>query len=340
MLVSLCVIALNEQGWVESLLSDILAQSYEKKQTEVILIDGGSEDNTKEIFEEFAKKHQTEFYGIQVLDNPKRTQPCGWNVAIDNFNGDAMIRVDAHARIPANFIKNNVAVLESGEDICGGYRPTINRDGSKWQETLLIAENSMFGSSVAPYRRNGGRSYVKSLFHGAYRREVFEKAGHFNENLCRTEDNELHYRMRKAGYRFCYDSSITSNQYIRSSLKKMLKQKFGNGYWIGVTSKICPKCLSIYHFVPFVFVAAILLTTAGCVVFRAKWIYFLTVLMWGLYAFAAVVMSLAGVLNADSSKRSIYCLLLPVMFLMLHVSYGTGTLIGLFKNTKNIQTMF
>ncbi|MGN0481511.1 MAG: glycosyltransferase family 2 protein [Lachnospiraceae bacterium] len=336
MLVSLCVIAYNEQGWVEDLLSDILNQSYDRKQIEVLLIDGGSTDNTKKIFNDFARDNRDKFYDIRVLDNPKRTQPCGWNVAISNYSGEAMIRVDAHGRIPADFVGNNVAVLESGEDICGGHRPTINKDGGKWQETLLLAENSMFGSSIAPYRRSLERTYVNSLFHGAYRRKVLEKVGFFNEKLQRTEDNEMHYRMRQAGFKFCYDASITSNQYIRSSLKKMLKQKFGNGYWIGVTAKICPKCLSLYHFVPFAFVVAIILTTLGSLILRAGWMYFLTGLMWSVYGVLAVVMAVMGVIGAPKKARSFYNLTLPVLFLLLHVSYGVGTLLGLCKNTKKL----
>lgn len=336
MLVSLCVIAYNEQGWVEALLADILAQSYDKKQIEVLLIDGGSTDETRAIFESFAAQNSNSFYAVRLLDNPKKIQPCGWNVAISNYSGEAMIRVDAHGRIPVDFVANNVAVLESGEDICGGYRPTINKNGTKWQETLLLAENSMFGSSIAPYRRGAEKTYVKSLFHGCYRREVFDKVGHFNEKLQRTEDNEMHYRMREAGFKFCYDSSITSNQYIRSSAKKMLKQKFGNGYWIGITAKICPKCLSLYHFVPFAFVVAIALTTLGSMILRMKWIYFLTGLMWSMYGILAIAMAIMGVIAADKKARSWYNILLPVLFLALHVSYGVGTVLGLFKNTKKL----
>ncbi|MFQ8901868.1 MAG: hypothetical protein ACLR7D_08270 [Lachnospira eligens] len=72
----------------------------------------------------------------------------------------------------------------------------------------------MFGSSIAPYRNGGNgtgeKIYMKSLFHAAYRREVFDKIGHYNEALARTEDNEIHYRMRKAGFklRFCPDHNI------------------------------------------------------------------------------------------------------------------------------------
>ncbi len=84
------------------------------------------------------------------------------------------------------------------------------------------------------------------------RRSVF-----FSENLLRTEDNEMHYRIREVGFKLCYDPRIVSYQYARSSFSKMLKQKYANGYWIGLTLKICPKCISLYHLIPFLFVSAV-----------------------------------------------------------------------------------
>ena len=107
------------------------------------------------------------------------------------------------------------------------------------------------------------------MFHAAYRREVFEKVGLFNENLGRTEDNEMHYRIRKAGYRLCYDPQIHSWQYVRSSVPGMMKQKYGNGEWVARTLGVCPGCLSIYHFVPFAFVLAIIVTTILAAVKKA-----------------------------------------------------------------------
>lgn len=67
-----------------------------------------------------------------------------------------------------------------------------------------------------PYRKGNHKTYVKSVFHGAYRKEIFEKAGLFNENLGRTEDNEMHYRIRKAGYKICFNPDIISYQNIRN----------------------------------------------------------------------------------------------------------------------------
>ena len=220
----------------------------------------------------------------------------------------------------------------------------------------MLAESSMFGSSIAAYRNNPGKTYVKSLFHAAYRREVFEKVGFFNEELARTEDNEIHYRMRKAGYKLCFDPDIISYQYTRSSLSSMLKQKYANGFWIGKTSKVCPGCLSIYHFVPFAFVSAIMasalsltgLKVADDVRIRLSrsgtkkngresiWlpgkikniITTLTVVMWVLYGTLACTMAAVSSVKAGE-KRNITNILLPVLFLMLHVSYGAGTIVGL-----------
>ena len=135
--------------------------------------------------------------------------------------------------------------------VVGGVRPNIVDEETQWKDTLLLAESSMFGSSIAPYRNGGNgtgeKIYMKSLFHAAYRREVFDKIGHYNESLARTEDNEIHYRMRKAGFKLRFCPDIISYQHTRSSLPKMLKQKYANGYWIGKTSKVCPGCLSIYQ---------------------------------------------------------------------------------------------
>ena len=354
--ITMCVIAYNEENSINNILSCIKEQDYDHKSMEIVLVDGMSSDKTRDIMVDFAKNNENEFDRVVVLDNPKRTLPSGWNVALREYKGDAIIKVDAHAVIPQDFVSKNVAVLNTGEYICGGQRPNIIDEPTPFKETLLLAESSMFGSSIAAYRNNPGKTYVKSLFHAAYRREVFEKVGFFNEELARTEDNEIHYRMRKAGYKLCFDPDIISYQYTRSSLSSMLKQKYANGFWIGKTSKVCPGCLSIYHFVPFAFVSAIMasalsltgLKVADDVRIRLSrsgtkkngresiWlpgkikniITTLTGVMWVLYGTLACTMAAVSSVKAGE-KKNITNILLPVLFLMLHVSYGAGTIVGL-----------
>lgn len=340
MFITVCVIAYNEERTLGSILGDIAAQDYNHGDIEVILVDSASTDKTKTIMREFAQKNNSKaegfgFRDVRVLDNPKKILPAGWNVALSEYSGEAIVKIDAHASIPKNFVSLNVEALESGEDVVGGQRPNIIDEPTPWKETLLLAESSMFGSSIAPYRNNPGKTYVKSLFHGAYRRRVFETVGGFNEQLARTEDNEIHYRIRNAGFKIMFSPDIISYQHTRSSLKSMLRQKYSNGYWIGLTTGVCPKCLSLYHYVPFLFVLAVILSVPGIIINELVFPEFnligvLAALMWGLYAFLSAVMSVMAVAGAKD-KRNITCIALPVLFLLLHLSYGIGTLIGLVK---------
>lgn len=323
MTVSICIIAFNEEKALPRLLTDVLEQDFPKKQTEVVLINSMSTDSTRHVMEKFAQKY-TEYKKVLVLDNPKKKQASGWNVAIRNASEDIIFRIDAHASIPADFVRKNVTCIESGEYVSGGPRPNVAEEETPWQNTLLLAESSMFGSSIAGYRRDKKKSYVKSLFHGAYRREVFEKSGIFDEQLGRTEDNEVHYRIRQNGYKLCFNPEIESFQFTRSSLKKMMKQKYGNGYWVVLTLKACPGCVSVYHFVPLAFVLGIFVTTGLALGGHSL----LCKLMWGAYGFLAVMMSIMGVFGKKKDKTQI---LLPLLFFLLHISYGIGSVVGLLK---------
>ncbi len=324
MKVSLCIVAFNEEKSLPGLLQDITRQTYPHSRMEIVLVDSCSTDRTREIMERFAAERAAEFIGIRIVDNPGRSQSCGWNQALVHFTTEVIVRVDAHSHIPEDFVEKNVANLEGGEMVSGGVRPVLSEEDSGWGRTLLLAEESMFGSSISSFRRKGQRAYVKSFFHGAYRREVFETAGGFREDLGRTEDNELHYRLRKCGYRLCMSPDIISYQYIRPTLRKMCRQKCGNGYWIGLTLGVCPGCLSLYHFVPGAFAAGILLTTALALLGFPQ----LSFIMWGSYWLLAVVMAVLAV-RGERFQGSF--LLLPFLFFLLHVSYGAGTLAGLVK---------
>ena len=225
--------------------------------------------------------------------------------------------------IPREFVSNCVRSIESGEYVTGGPRPNIVEEDTTWKHTLLLAEKSMFGSSIAPYRKSRRKTYVKSVFHGAYRREVFDKAGLFNENLGRTEDNEMHYRIRKAGYKICYDPRIISYQHSRGTWTKMICQKYGNGYWIGLTLGVCPRCFSIYHFVPGIFVLCLLFSIVLAICSNIVYpLCFLSIF----YGILNLIMSFVTV---KGEKLYIQFLFLPFIFLSLHLAYGIGTIIGI-----------
>ncbi|MBQ6830109.1 MAG: glycosyltransferase [Clostridia bacterium] len=320
MVVSFVVVAYNEQNTLPKLLDDLRRQDYPHDKIEILLIDSLSTDDTRRIMQDFADSDHG-FRRVLVLTNDTKFLPGGNNVALRHYEGDAFVRVDAHGTIPPEFIRKNVDVLQSGEMVSGGPRPNIIDEATPFKETLLTAEQSMFGSGFASYRHSTEKIYPSSLFCGMYRREVFDKVGPYNERLLRTEDNDMSQRIRAAGFRLCYSPEIISYQHTRNTLKKMLRQKYLNGLWIGRTMGVNPRCFSLFHFVPLIFVLGILFTT----VLALCGFPWLGALMWAAYGLLVVGISLMEIIK----KPLLTNLLLPILFLLLHVTYGVGTLVGL-----------
>lgn len=324
-IISVCVVAYNEEEFVEDLLDDILVQTYPRRLTELIFVDSLSTDGTMEIFRKFRDRYSESFYDVKVLENPGKRLAAGWNEVIGVFSGEILVRVDAHARLSGSFVEETVRCQQSGEYVCGGRRPNIIVGNDPMSATLLMAEQSMFGSSFATYRSGEKRCYVKSVFHAAYRREVIEKVGPFNAALGRTEDNEYNYRVQKAGYKICFEPRILSYQHTRPRLLKMIKQKYGNGYWIARTLFVCPGCISFFHLVPFAFVCAAVLTA---VMAGFGWWWFAAA-MWALYFAFAIANTVISVKKKGDFQKKF--LLLPLLFLLLHLSYGAGSVVGFFS---------
>ena len=322
MTVSLCVIAYNEEDLISGLLEDISDQTYPHDLIEVIFVDNGSTDTTPAILSSF-ERFNRDFLRVCIRTQEKSNQAHGWNTALRNAMGDIIIRVDAHARIPMDFVEQCVAEIENGEDIVGGGRPCITYHKNDMTNTLLAAEECLFGSSIMGYRRQQNeKKYLNSLFHAAYRREVFEKVGGFNESLGRTEDNEMHYRMRKRGYKLACCPSISSNQYIRESFQAMLRQKYSNGLWIGITCYVSPGCLSILHFAPLGLVLALIIGLIAAVTGSPGFLLLLLIV----YLLFDIAITISA-LNYEGFSKTKFLLLL--MFPALHLSYGAGTLCGL-----------
>lgn len=318
--VSFIIVALNAEKVLYSSLGSLANQDYPHSLIEVILVDGMSSDNTKQCMLDF-RNSEDSFSRVVVKDNPGKILACGWNVALKEVSGDIVLRVDAHTRFPKDFISKNVSRIEKGEDICGGKVLSILQEDTPWNQTLLAAENSMFGGGFTFFRRGEEAKYTNTLAFAAYRKEVFDAVGQYNEKLVRTEDNEMHYRMRKAGFKFFFDPDIVSYRYNRSSLKGLLRQKFLNGYWVGLTHAVEPKAFSVFYLVPALLVYAFLLL--GIISTLSVWPI---VLLISAYCFV-LLLALIGAIGKRGWHISV--ITIPVIIVCLHYLYGIGTIKGL-----------
>ena len=305
MKVSIIITARNEEKYLPMLFEDILNQTFPLQNIEVVLMDSNSTDNTRLVMEEFKKNNET--LSVQIVTNERQIQAAGFNEGVKHATGDVVLKIDAHSRIPADFVQKNVDEILAGA-------------ADDFSKTLHIVEESALGSSIANYRKSDVKRKVNSIFHGMYRKEVFDKVGLADERLLRTEDNEFHYRVRKAGYDIIFNPEIESYQYIRPTFTKMIQQKFANGYWIGLTSHVCRDCLSLFHFGPGVFVATLLVLMMLTLV---SFVPLLTVVF--LYLLAMLGLS---IFEISKQKFNPTLLLIPFIMIAIHFAYGVGTIKG------------
>lgn len=324
MKISFIIVAYNAAGSLNALLEDLLAQTIPHEQIEALLVDSASTDATRAIMLDFAR---TAPFEVKVLDNPKRWLASGINVALGAATGDAIIRLDAHARIPKDFLQKNLQALERGENIVGGCVLGGAPSGA-WESVLRTVDTSRFCGGAAPFRNGGEARYVDTLAYALYRREVYDQVGLYDERLRRTEDNDMHYRMRKAGYRFYFSPDIVSYHAARATMRGQLRQKWGNGYWIGRTMRIQPRCFAPRHLIPALFVLALL-----AVLLLLPLSFWPLLLLLFAYLACDLVFAVRGALSQETG-RLLALLTLPLLFPAVHVVYGVGTLAGLLSGKE------
>jgi hydrogenase/urease accessory protein HupE len=106
----------------------------------------------------------------------------------------------------------------------------------------------------------------------------------------------------------------------------MIKQGYQNGKWNAIVFKKNPKSLSIRHIIPLLFVLGII----GCILLGL-----ITPFFWYVLLIVLVLHLILGVVFAlQKTKKLSYILTMPIMFMLLHISYGAGTLINSMAYTR------
>jgi len=286
--------------------------SYQDK--EVLVIDGMSTDDTKELVNWYSRKYPY----IHLINNPQKTAPIALNIGIKEAKGDIIIRMDAHATYDKDYISECVRLLETTDaQNVGGMQSAVGL--SYMGEAIAIAMTTPFGVGNSYFRYGKEARYVDTVYLGAWKKSTLEMLGGFNEEWIVNQDYELNYRLRKKGGKILFSPSIKCQYYVRSSLRKLAKQYFRYGFWKVKTIKAHPKSLVLRQLVPPVFVSACLLSLA---------------LLPFIGRCGTAIPLLYTLLNIGASvitakKRGLkYLPILPLVFTALHFSWGIGFISG------------
>ena len=314
----------NEEKYIVAFLDSVLQQDFSRDDMEVLLVDGMSRDKTRLIISQYIDKYPF----LRLLDNPERTAPCAMNVGIQEANGDVIIRLDAHALYPSNYFSTLVFKLyELNADNIGCI---LNTDVlNKTPKTLAIREvlSNRFGVGNSSFRTGvTSACEVDTVPFGCWRREVFQKYGLYDKRLVRNQDIELNKRIKRGGGHIFIIPDISCTYLARETFKALAKNNYGNGKWNILTVYYTKyfSSLSVRHFIPLAFVLSLLLP----IVLMPLNVWFGVL---SLMALGAYLMTLSCVSFTIWKTKRLNVFYLLMSFLTLHLSYGWGSLMGIFK---------
>ncbi|MCE9644900.1 MAG: glycosyltransferase family 2 protein [Chloroflexi bacterium] len=312
----------NESTYIERGLQAIVEQDYPLGSVEILIADGMSTDDTRPIILQFSSDHPQ--LKILLLDNPGKIVPTGMNIALRHAKGEVVIRVDGHCLIAPDYVRRCVEHIRiDGVDGVGGPMETIGE--TSLARTIAVGMSSPFGVGNSAFRTMSGKSILADTVpFPAYTRQIIERAGFYDEELVRNQDDEYNYRIRELGGRILLAEDVHSSYFSRSSLKGLWRQYYQYGYWKVRVLQKHPRQMSLRQFVPPVFVFALL--GSGLAALFSQ----LRPLAWIVPSFYLVVNILVSIWTA--SKRGWqHVFYLPMIFMILHLSYGSGFLVGLVK---------
>jgi succinoglycan biosynthesis protein ExoA len=308
----------NEKSFINKTLQSIFSQTIDE-DFEIIVADGNSSDGTREIL----KNLQINNPNIILIDNPEKIVSTGFNRALNESKGDIIIRVDGHCEIAPDYIQKCLECLEKiNADCVGGS--TDHVASGLVGKSIKQAQSSFFGVGGVSFRKNIEKGqFVDTLAFGAYKREAFDQLGGYDEELVRNQDDEFNFRLIQNGWKIWLDPSIKSTYTPRNSFTGLFKQYFQYGFYKIRVMQKRRGIASWRHVVPGLFVLtlffglSIFLFTGNSIPILSLCIPYLS------FSLFATIFEL---IKTPSNLISV--MMLPVTFLILHISYGLGFLMG------------
>lgn len=256
--VSLVVTVLNEASTILELLESV--KRLNSKPKEVIVVDGGSSDDTVELAKKFA--NQNPKLHLKIFKK-SGNRSVGRNLAISKSENDWIAITDAGCTLDKNWLKELLKRQRKHNfEVVAGYYSAITQ--------------TPFEEAVVPYVLVMPDKVDKDNFLPATRsmlikKNLWKKVGKFDETLNDNEDYDFAKKLEESGVKIGFAKSAIVNWMPRSSFKDFIKMIYRFARGDAFAGIFRPKVLLIF--------GRYLL---GLAVFLAAYFYFDLWLLFGI----------------------------------------------------------
>ena len=225
--VSVIVPVKNGAAHIGELLDSLMHVDYDRDMLEIIVVDGNSTDNTREIVSQ---------YPVKLLLEERPGLNAARNTGIKNSSGEIVAFTDVDCIIPEDWVSKIVDNFRDPQVGCVGGSVTGYYDSflSHYSDESFIPVMRIFRKrevldSVKPPQKYPAGCNM------AFKREALEKVGLFDEGIkYGFDEDELVERICRGGYKMVLDPNVLVRHKHRPALKELLKQNFNYGKGLGL----------------------------------------------------------------------------------------------------------
>lgn len=324
--VSVVIPCFNEEKFIGKVLQN-LKEQYPHEHYEIVVVDGISTDGTRAVIGDFVASNPG--VAVRVVDNPERNIPSALNLGIAAASGQVIVRMDAHSIPTSGYVRRCVEVLSGGEISVVGMPWRIHPGADTTPaRAIALAVAHPFGIGDAKYRRSDSlqAQLVDTVPFGAFRKTLWEEMEGFNAGLLTNEDYDFNYRVRQRGGKVLLDTAGYCNYFARPTFRDLAAQYYRYGSWKAQMVKLHPRSIKLRHLVAPLFVASVV--SLGVLSLFVPPAASLLCVVLASYAALSLFYAFSLARTGDEIR------LVPaisVAFLILHLTWGSGFLLGLLR---------
>ena len=324
-LISVIVPCYNEKAYIEKCILSILNQKIPTDQMEIFVIDGMSNDGTREIL----YRLQSKINRFEIINNKKQKTPFARNLGIKKAKGKFIAILDAHSEYNSRYLSESLSLIEDHPEISCAGGPIESAGIKSFGKAVAISMSHPLGVGNAKHRFPNFEGYAEGACFPVFRKEVFSQIGKFDEKFIRNQDDEFNLRMKKKGLKVFLSPKAKCTYYVRETPSALFKQYFEYGYWRVAVIRKHKIPMSLRQLIPVLFLTVILLSIITSPFIKIN--PFFTIFFFPSVYLIVLLFASFPVMFKKGVKIG---LLFIFSSIILHFSYAFGFINGVFNFGK------
>ena len=324
--ISIIVAIRNEEQYIHKCLDSLINQNFDHQRYEIIVIDGMSDDNTRKIINEYQKRFPDI---IRIFDNPKRIQAAGRNIGMKHSMGWMIVVFDGHAYTHSEYLNTLIKTSNTlPSDVVGfGGIFLAPQDETLFGKITADVQSSIVGGAGASFRHKSKNTYVSQVQFAAYKKNIIEKIGLYDERFVIAEDVEFNHRIIKAGFKLMVCPEIRVFYYRKhNSFRSFSVRMFRYGKWKALLIKKHPRAFKILFAIPTILLLSVIVLPFVLFIYSIL----AEIIITGLITYLSSVI-ISSLYLTIRQKDIRYIISFPI-YVIEHFSIGAGFLLGFFMS--------